>query len=672
MTETSILSTCPRDCYDGCGIRVVVKDGAINRVTGDPNHPANRGSLCGKCSLAYNGVWRDPEARLQKPLKRTGPKGSGTFTEISWDEALGEIASHLNDLIDAGRAHEILTAHYTGTCSVIANQFPMRFFHHIGATEIEPDSICNLSGHVALGYVLGESATGFDPRTAKDSDCLFVWGGNPSASGPHVDKHWLAEFPGTLVVIDPIRTPTAERANLHLQPYPGTDSALAFGLMHALKEAGQLDMTFIEANTVGFDELAPMIEKWTPAKAAEATGVPEADIRAAATAYGEGPSMLFLGQALCRAPTGGNAFRAAAMLPAITGNIGKPGTGLCFLNGKGTTRRLDMGYVGRADLRQSDTKSISHMDLRAHLEIAPQDKALLLWNINVAASNPDQKRSLKALESTALFIVVIDLFMTDSAKYADIVLPAASFLEFDDLVGSYFHLSLGPQSKAADPMGDALPNQEIFRRLAKAMNLAEPALFEVEADILSYPLEAHDIDFETLQEKGCFYPSEEPVILWEDLAFPTPSGKIELASNIAAQDGHSRTPSPEPLARPTGKRLRLLTPADEWHMNSSYDNDPRILERTREETPTLHPEDAAARGLTDGAAARVWNEAGELSMRIALRDKTPPGVGWAPKGRWPGQSQSGLNVNALNPSLRSDIGDSTTLHGVEIEIEAAS
>ena len=310
--------------------------------------------------------------------------------------------------------------------------------------------------------------------------------------------------------------------------------------------------------------------------------------------------------------------------------------------------------------------------MKAHLESAPQDKALLLWNINVAASNPDQKRLLKALQSKALFTVVIDLFMTDSAKYADIVLPTASFLEFDDLVGSYFHLSLGPQPKAAGPMGDALPNQEIFRRLAKAMNLAEPALFEADADILSHLLEAHDINFETLQEKGCFYPSKEPVILWEDLAFPTPSGKIELASNIAAQDGHSRTPSPEPLARPTGKRLRLLTPADDWHMNSAYDNDPRILERTREETLTLHPEDAAARGLTDGAAVRVWNEAGELSMRIFLSDKTPPGVGWAPKGRWPGQSPSGLNVNALNPGLHSDIGDSTALHGVEIEVEAAS
>ena len=159
MTKTMIRTTCPRDCYDGCGIRVVLNDGEIDRVTGDPEHPENRGSLCGKCTLAYNGVWRDPSARLLRPLRRTGPKGSDAFEEVSWDDALGEIAARLGGLIDAGRAHDILTAHYTGTCSVLANQFPMRFFNHIGPTEVNPDSICNLSGHVALGYVLGESAT---------------------------------------------------------------------------------------------------------------------------------------------------------------------------------------------------------------------------------------------------------------------------------------------------------------------------------------------------------------------------------------------------------------------------------------------------------------------------------------------------------------------------------
>ena len=669
-TEQSILTTCPRDCYDSCGIRVVLKNGEIDRVTGDPGHPANRGSLCGKCTLAYNGVWRDPDARLTRPLKRIGPKGEGAFTEISWDEALGEIAARLGGLIEAGRARDILTAHYTGTCSIIANQFPMRFFNHIGATEVEPDSICNLSGHVGLGYVLGESAKGFDPRTAKDSSCLIVWGANPSASGPHVDKHWLAEFPGTLVVIDPIRTPTAERADIHLRPFPGTDAALAFGMMHALKEAGKLDAAFIAKHTVGFDELEPSIDEWPPSRAACATGVSEADIRAAAEAYGAGPSMLWLGQALCRAPTGGNAFRAAAMLPAVTGNIGKPGTGVNFLNGKGPTRGMEMGYLGRADLRSDEAKPLSHMDLRAHLEASPRDKALILWNINIAASNPDQRRLLDALRSEELFTVVADLFMTDSARFADIVLPAASFLEFDDIVGSYFHLSVGPQAKAVDPPGEALPNQEIFRRLARKMELHEPALYEQDEPILDRMLKPFGLSFAELKDRGTIYPESEPVILWDDLDFPTPSGRIELASGTAEADGHPRVARPDPLARPAAGQLRLLTPASEWHMNSSYDNEPRIRDRTDPATITLHPDDAASRGLKAGDSARVSNDTAAIVLCVQVSDLTPLGVGLAPKGRWPGAAADGLNVNALNPGLRSDMGDSTALHGVEVDVTA--
>lgn len=670
--ETSIRTTCPRDCYDSCGIRVVMKGRGIDRVTGDPEHSGNRGSLCGKCTLAYNGVWRDPSVRLKVPLRRTGRKGEGAFEKISWDEALDIVAGRLNSLIDDGRAVDILTAHYTGTCSVIANQFPMRFFNYIGATEVEPDSICNLSGHIGLGYVMGESAKGFDPRTAKDASCLIVWGANPSASGPHVDKHWLAEFPGTLIVIDPIRTPTAARADIHLRPFPGTDAALAFGLLHALKQIRRLDSAFIESHTVGFEELEPLINEWSPARAAAATGVSEPEIRTAAEAYGAGPSMLWLGQALCRAPTGGNAFRTAALLPALTGNIGKPGTGLNFLNGKGPTRGMDMGYLGRADLRSNDAVSISHMDLRAHLEAAPHDKALLLWNINVAASNPDQRKLLNALQSEDLFTVVADLFMTDSARYADIVLPAASFLEFDDIVGSYFHLSVGPQSKALEPVGEALPNQEIFRRLAAKMGLQEPALFEEDRAIIEHMLEPFGITFEELKVRGTVYPETEPVVLWENLDFPTPSGRIELASTEAEGDGHPRLPEPEPLARPLPNQLRLLTPASEWHMNSSYDNEPRIRERTDPATITLHPDDAAARGLMEGDEAQVSNENATLTLTVRVSDMTPPGVGWAPKGRWPGAAGEGLNINALNPGLRSDMGNSTAVHGVEVTVRASA
>ena len=499
---------------------------------------------------------------------------------------------------------------------------------------------------------------------------MIVWGANPSASGPHTDKHWLAEFPGTLIVIDPIRTPTAERADIHLRPFPGTDAALAFGMMHALKAAENLDAKFIAEHTVGFDALEPLIDEWSPARAAEATGVPEADILAAAKAYGQGPSMLWLGQALCRAPTGGNAFRAAAMLPAVTGNIGKPGTGVNFLNGKGPTRGMEMGYLGRADLRTNDAPALSHLDLREHLEAAPQDKALLLWNINIAASNPDQGRLLKALRSEELFTVVADLFMTDSARFADIVLPAASFLEFDDIVGSYFHLSVGPQSRAANPPGEALPNQDIFRNLAAKMALTEPALFEEDAVILDHMLKPFGLSFAELKEKGTVYPEAEAVVLWEDLDFPTPSGKIELASDTAEADGHPRTPLPDPLARPAAGRLRLLTPASEWHMNSSYDNEPRIRSRTDPATITLNPADAASRGLAAGDMAKVSNETATLTLCVAVNDFTPPGVGWAPKGRWPGATTDGLNVNALNRGLRSDMGNSTALHGVEVDVSA--
>lgn len=683
MTVQDIRSTCPRDCYDACGIRIVTEANGHLRVTGDAGHPGNRGSLCGKCTLAYNGVWQDPKARLTVPLKRVGAKGEAQFEEVSWDEALAAVGNHLQSLIAGGRAHDILTAHYTGTCSVIANQFPMRFFRAIGATDIEPDTICNLSGHVALNYVTGNSVLGFDPRTAKDAAALIVWGANPSASGPHVDKHWLAEFPGKLVVIDPILTPTAERADLHLRPFPGTDAALAFGMLHFLHREGKLNRDFIEAHTLGYDELEPLILDWPPARAAEVTGIAVADIERAADIYASGPALLWLGQALCRAPAGGNAFRAAAMLPAVTGNIGKPGTGLYFLNGKGATLGLDSGYVATGNVDRATGGAISHMHLVSHLQQTPADKALFVWNMNIAASNPDQRRLHQQLQSEDLFLIVADLFMTDTARYADYVLPAASFLEFDDLVGSYFHLSLNAQCKAMEPLGQARPNQEIFRGLARAMGLTAPELFEEDDAILAHLLTPLGLSFDGLKESGVWFPGEAAEIFWKDFRFATPSGHIEIASARAEADGHPRTPVPVlqegamgAVSSVAGARngetlFRLLTPADEWHMNHSYDNEPRIRARTDPAEITLHPTDAEALGLTAGAMARIWNDAGELTLKVVVSAKTLPGVLWAPKGRWPSFATEKHNVNVLNPGLVSDMGQSTALHGIEVNIMPA-
>jgi len=669
-----IRTTCPRDCYDSCGIAVVRRDGAIGKVLGDPDHPVSRGALCGKCAIAYNGAWRDPATRLTRPLKRVGAKGEGRFAPVDWDEALGAIAARLRAIEAEAGGGAVLSAHYTGTCSVLANNFPNRFFHRLGATEVDPDTICNNAGYVALGYAYGTAVAGFDPRTARDADTILVWGCNPSASGPHAHKHWLPEAPGRVIVVDPVRTETAAAADLHLQPRPGADAALAYALLHVLRRDGLLDRPFLAAHTLGWEEVEALLAPCTPGWGEATTGVPAALIEEAARAYGGGRSMLWIGQGLQRQPQGGNIVRAVALLPAATGNIGKPGTGFCYLNGKGATRGLDMGSLGGAHLRRVPAPAISHMDLADRLADPRSARALFVWNMNIAASAPNQMRLRQALRREDLMTVVVDLFQTDTADLADWVLPAASFLEFDDLVGSYFHLSLSAQVKAMEPLGEALPNQEIFRRLAGAMGYTEPELFEPDRAIIDRLLAGAvpGLRFEELAALGTVYPSPEPVILHSDLRFPTPSGRIELASAQAEADGQPRVPRPDADAPPAGGRLRLLSPASPWLMNSSYGNDATIQAKLGEGVVVLHPDDARGRGLADGARVVLANQTGRLRAVVRVAALAQPGVALADKSRWPKLGSDGANVNALNPGLVTDMGRSTALHGVEVVIEPAS
>lgn len=673
MSDKEIIrTTCPRDCYDSCGIAVVRRKGEAGKVLGDPDHPVSRGALCGKCAIAYNGAWRDPAVRLGQPLRRTGPKGSGGFEPIGWDEALGAIAERLRETIETSGPAAVLQAHYTGTCSLIAGGFPQRFFNRLGATEVEPDTICNNAGHVALDYVYGTSSSGFDPKTAADSRCILVWGANPSACAPHAHKHWLPESPAKVVVIDPVRHPTAAAADLHLQPFPGSDAALAFAMLHVIERDGLVDRDFVAGHTVGWDELAPLLPDCTPVWGEAVTGVPAGLIEEAARLYGAGPSLLWLGQGLQRQPRGGNVFRACAVLPAVTGNIGRPGAGIYYLNGSGP-RNIDGDYVGAPHLRQGPGRSVSHMDLAEILADPAQARDFFCWNMNVAASAPRQEALRQALAREDLFTVVVDLFMTDTAALADIVLPAASFLEFDDLVKSYFHLTLGAQVKADEPPGEALPNQEIFRRLARAMGYDEPEFAESDEAILATLLERSGlgISFAELAERGTVDPWSEPIIRFAELDFPTPSGKIEIASERAERDGHPRVPQPDADPRPPAGRLRLLTPAGPWLMNDSYGNDPTIREKLGPATVTLHPQDAADFGLGAGDGAILSNDLGRLALRVAVSDEVPRGVALSHKGRWPGTEEQGGNVNRLNPGLKTDMGESTSVHGVEVAVAPA-
>jgi anaerobic selenocysteine-containing dehydrogenase len=669
QSET-VKTTCPRDCYDSCGVVVVKRGGVITKVRGDKDSPVNRGALCGKCTLAYNGILLDPHERLGTPLKRVGPKGKGEFAPISWEEALAAIASELRRIVATRGPHTIAYAHYTGTISKIAYAFPVRFFNRLGATEVEPDTICNNAGHVALQYTLGSSLIGFDPRTAKDARSIVVWGANPATSAPHAFKHWFREAPGKKIVVDPVRSETARAADLHLQLAPGSDAALAFSLLHVLRRDGMIDRSFIDSHVLGWDEIDPTLDRCTPSWAERVTGVPAAAIEEAARLYGAGPGLLWLGQGMQRYALGGNAFRACAMLPAATGNFGKPGAGLYYLNLDGRVRGLDDDYLAAPHLRQGARPSFSHMELAQRLEDRDKIQALFCWNINPAASNPEQARLRGALSREDLFTVVCDQFETDTTDFADIVLPAASFLEFDDLVASYFQLTLGPQVKAQEPVGESLPNQEIFRRLARAMEYEDPDLYENDETILNRLLSGTSCvnGFEELKRKGTVFITDEPILQFADLNFPTPSGRIEIASARAEADGHPRLPLPIADALPQPGRLRLLSPASPWLMNFSFANEPRIDKRLGPADVVLNPSDAADCGVLEGSLVKMWNDTGEIVLSVRISDEIRPGVALSYKGRWPRRESGRTNVNVLNPGKKTDMGESTCVHGIEVSI----
>ena len=672
MSETIeiIKSNCPRDCYDGCGISIEKINGRISRVMGDEAHPVSRGRLCNKCAIAYNGVWQDETERLLYPLRRIGKKGRGQFERISWEEAINTISARLKYDVANHGPESILHTHYSGTLSLIALLFPMRFFLKLGASEVDPDSICNAAGHAALSLLYGESHLGFDPRTIQDSNCVLIWGANPSHSGPHSHKHWFAASKAKKIVVDPLRTNTALAADIHLQLYPGTDAALAYSLLHVMQREGLFNDNFISLHTVGSDELLPIINSCTPEWGERETGVPAALIEEAARCYAAGPSLLWLGQGFQRQLNGGNCMRAVGLLPAFTGNIGKAGAGFSYVTYTPAIAGLDFDAMAGAQLAAAEPVSISHMDFAEQLSAPDCFKSLLVWNTNPVASAPNQTRLRKALERADLFTVVIDCFQTDSADYADIVLPAAGFLEFDDLTFSYFHLNIGVQSKAREPMGESLPNQEIFRRLAKGMGYTEKELFETDEELIADMLEQMGVSdgFKEFQQRGWQSISAEPIIPWTDLQFPTASGKIELASDTAESQGLPRIPQAIADKGQNGGQLRLITPASDYRLNDSYANDPKLARNAGEAGVYIHPEDAERLNVGDGAMVNLSNGNGDLNLTATIGEISVPGVLVSYKGRWPKKEKEQKNVNVLHIGQKADMAGSTSVHSTLVTL----
>ncbi len=666
---TALIKTnCPRDCYDACGILVERRTSGKHRVLGDPDHPVSRGKLCTKCAIAYNGSWQDDEQRLLHPMKRIGPKGSGKFQRITWDEAFTTVGNKLETAINTNGPSSILHTHYSGTLSLTGYTFPSRFFNYLGASEVDPDTICNAAGHTAWTLLFGNSIHGFDPRTIKNANSVLVWGANPSHSAPHVHENWLGEFSGKTVVVDPIRTKTALSADLHLQPRPGCDAALAFSMLHCLQSNGDLDEDYIRSHTIGFEEITENIRHASPDWGEKHSGVPSEKIKLAAKIYGDGPSMLWCGQGLQRQATGGNIMRAVGLLPALTGNIGKPGTGYYYLNITPAIAGIDFDWLQGNNLGAEDKKLISHMELATELGKKEKFKVFFSWNTNPLASAPEQNKLRQNLKRDDLFVVVSDIFMTDTCQYADVILPAASFLEYDDLTFSYFNYYLGAQSKVTNPMGESLPNAEIFRRLAKKMELKEPSLFESDKSLIACMMKqaGMDFSFQDLQSKGYSYIDKNVLIPNSNNVFDTPSRKIEIASDQAESMGLPRTPQPW-FEEPTkGEKLRLLSPASFWRMNDSYSNDANIHERSGEAKILVSPVDAVELNISDGATVEILNDTGTIQLTASIDDRVLPKTLVSYKGRWPSIESSGRNINFVHKANMSDMGNSSSVHSTEV------
>jgi anaerobic selenocysteine-containing dehydrogenase len=682
--ERQILGACPLDCPDTCSWVVDVDaSGRATRLRGNREHPFTRGALCVKVNR-YLEHAAHPD-RLLHPLRRVGPKGEGRFERISWDEALDEIAARLKQVIDTYGGEAIWPYQGTGTIGWIQGvEGPggARLWNALGASKHLP-TICSIAGRVGSAYTVG-TAVGMDPETFVHSKLILLWGTNTLTSGHHLWKYVLeARRRGAyLVAIDPIRTRTAAQADEHLAPIPGTDAALALGLLNIVLGFGGEDKDYIKRHTVGWGAFRRRIQQFPPDRVAPLTGLSDEQIIALGERLARSrPTGIRATMGIQRHAGGGMTLRTLAAIGGVTGDWQYPGGGLVYSTS---------GYFGanraafaRDDLRPHPVRSLVMTRLAdTLLEVDdPPVKALIICGANPVASNPDQNRVRTALARDDLFTVALEHFATDTVDYADIVLPTTMQTEHADLHDGYGHLYLLWNEPAVAPPGECLSNSEIFRRIAARMGFDEPALYACDEELARTLLDSDHpslagITFERLKREGWVrlnYP--RPFVPFAD-GFPTPSGKLEFYSERAAADGLDPlcgyTPPREAAAadRELAARypLALIAPASHYFMNTIFANSPRLLRQAGQPRIVLHPDDAAERGLGSGDRATVFNARGSFAAEVAIGDVVRPGVVASTKGYW-SKLLGGPNINATVDERDSDMGHGAVYHDNRVEVE---
>lgn len=683
LGRREVVGACALDCPDGCSWVVTVDGDRAVDLRGNPEHPFTRGGLCAKVTpfLDYAASPR----RLLHPLRRVGAKGEGRFERVSWDDALAEIAGRLREVIDRDGAEAVWPFAGTGSVGWIQGVVGSgrRLFHALGASRHDVD-ICSRAGHVGLSYTLGASL-GLDPEDLVHAGLVVLWGTNTLTTNlhlwPYVTQARDAGAP--LVVVDPVRTRTAARADLHVAPRPGTDAALALGVMAELVGRGAADEAWLAERSLGWPEFRDtVLARWPAERAAQVCGLDAGVVHDfAELAATHHPLAIRTLMGVQRHAGGAQALRTISCLPAVTGAYDRRGGGLTYstsgaydLDEYALTRpdlqpvrdgrlprRLRMSMLGRELLERDD----------------PPVQALVMWGANPVVSNPDQNRVRAGLSREDLFTVVVDHVPTDTTAYADLVLPGTTQLEHADLNDSFSHLYLHWNAPAVAPPGECLPHTEIFRRLATALAVDEPAVHasdeELARDTLGTPaLTAAGVTLERLQERGWVrLPVPEPYLPFA-AGFPTPSGRFEFVSERAGRDGLGRLPGvTEPFEAAGGRRgdgdLDLVAPANHYLLNSTFAGSDRHR-RAGDATVTMHPDDALARGLGDGDLVRVGNARGWFEARLRVDDAARPGVVATTKGLSPA-ANGGRSVNATTSDAGSD-GGGATFHDNRVHVTA--
>lgn len=696
----TVIGACPHDCPDTCSMLIDVHENKVVGVRGNPDHPFTDGRLCVKVNH-YEERVHSPD-RLLYPMRRSGPKGSGQFERVTWDSALQEIAKRWRTIIDQHSAQAILPYSYLGTEGILNGlNVGDPFFNKLGAT-IGERTFCD-SG-ACTGYIMTVGPTpGTDPESFVHSKYIILWACNTVSTNLH---HWpfideAKKRGAKVVVVDPVQTRTAKHADWHIQIRPGTDAALALGMINVVIGEGLIDRDYVDKYTVGFEELAERAKEYPPEKVAQITGIPADHVRQLAREYAKTqPSVIRIGVAIERHANGGQTVRALTCLPALVGAWKHVGGGILQLPIWAFPMRWD--NLMRPDWITPGTRVLNQWQLGAaltgELKLDPPIQSLFVFNSNPTVVVPDQQKVLRGLKREDLFTVVSEHFMTDTARYADLVLPATTQLEQFEIMFSWGHFYLSLNHAAIAPQGEAITNTELFRRLAKVMGMDDPFFQRGDEQMAMESLDWANpalagITMEELKQKGFARLKMGSPDTYKPHAegnFPTPSGKVELKASMAAggnfvipvfrqgsnefQDGSPVDPLPGYTApAQTGNYpLSILSPKNHAFLNSGYANIARQLGHAGDQYVVIHPSDASARKIHNGAVVEVFNDMGSFTAQAKVSDEVMPGVVTSPLGYWASASPSGTTVNALNPAKFADLGRAPIFSDTRVDIRPAS